>query len=167
LYRGKVAIDRETAGHYMSDLNWQGAVQDIQASINWLKKKDVKKIGIVGFCMGGALSLAASVLCSDLDAAAVYYGIPGEQLADPGKAKTPLQLHFGSKDTLVGFSSVEDQEKLKTKLEDNKVDFEFFLYEGADHAFANDKNVEKYDAKSAQLSHERTLEFFKKYLNSV
>lgn len=72
-----MATDHETAGHYYNDLNWQGAVQDIQGAVNYLKSKGVEKIGVVGFCMGGALSLAASVLVDGVNAAAPFYGIPG------------------------------------------------------------------------------------------
>ena len=39
LYRGKIATDHETAGHYMSDLDWPGAVQDIAAAAKYLKQK--------------------------------------------------------------------------------------------------------------------------------
>jgi carboxymethylenebutenolidase len=47
LYRGKVATDHETAGHYMNDLDWQGAVQDIQGAANYLHANGVEKIGVV------------------------------------------------------------------------------------------------------------------------
>jgi carboxymethylenebutenolidase len=57
LYRGRVASDRETAGHYFKDLNWNGAIQDIQAAVNYLRANGVEKIGVTGFCMGGALSI--------------------------------------------------------------------------------------------------------------
>ena len=39
LYRGKVATDHETAGHYMSDLDWPGAVKDIAGAAKYLKEK--------------------------------------------------------------------------------------------------------------------------------
>lgn len=39
LYRGKIATDHETAGHYMSDLDWPGAVHDIAAAAKYLKQK--------------------------------------------------------------------------------------------------------------------------------
>ena len=55
-------IDHEEAGHYFNDLDWPGAVQDIQAAANYLHKNGVEKVGVVGFCMGGALSLASAVL---------------------------------------------------------------------------------------------------------
>jgi len=34
----------------------------------------------------------------------VYYGICDARLADPTKAKKPIQGHFGNKDTMAGFS---------------------------------------------------------------
>lgn len=37
VYRGKVAIDREEAGHYMQGLNWDGALQDVSAGAAYLK----------------------------------------------------------------------------------------------------------------------------------
>ena len=45
LYRGKVAIDREEAGHYMAGLNWDGAVQDLTAGAIYLKKIGCTKVG--------------------------------------------------------------------------------------------------------------------------
>ena len=39
LYRGKIATDHETAGHYMSDLDWPGAVKDIAAATKYLKTR--------------------------------------------------------------------------------------------------------------------------------
>ena len=48
-----------------------------------------------GFCMGGALSLGAAVLCEGIDASCPFYGYNGK-LADPALAKCPLQLHFGT-----------------------------------------------------------------------
>lgn len=163
-YRGKVAKDHEEAGHFLNDLDWFGAVQDIQAAVDYLKANGVEKIGCVGFCMGGALTIAASVLVDGLSAAAPFYGIPSLQLADPGKARTPMQCHFGTKDNLKGFSDPEAQDALEKTLRENNIVFEFYRYEGADHAFVNDSNVQKYNAECAKLAHERTLEFFEKYL---
>lgn len=165
LYRGKVAIDHETAGHYFNDLDWQGAVQDIQAAVNYLKSKGVEKIGVTGFCMGGALSIAASVLVDGLSASAPFYGIPSPQLADSAKVRTPLQLHFGTKDSLKGFSDTEAQDALENVLKENNVVYEFFRYDGADHAFVNDLNPEKYNEQYAKIAHGRSVEFFQKYLH--
>ena len=46
LYRGKVATDRETAGHYAADLDWPGAVQDIAGAAKYLKEKGWSNISL-------------------------------------------------------------------------------------------------------------------------
>ena len=46
LYRGKIATDHETAGHYMSDLDWSGAVQDIAGAAKYLKEKGWPNISL-------------------------------------------------------------------------------------------------------------------------
>jgi carboxymethylenebutenolidase len=53
LYRGKVATNHEQAGHYFNDLDWQGAIMDIQGAVNFLRSKGCLKVGVTGFCMGG------------------------------------------------------------------------------------------------------------------
>ena len=56
--------------------------------------------------MGGALSIASSVLLPEVDAVVAFYGVPSSELADPAKAKAPVQAHFGELDSFVGFSDV-------------------------------------------------------------
>lgn len=147
----------------MNDLDWQGAVKDIQASVNYLKEKGITKVGVVGFCMGGALTIASSCLVDGLSAAVPFYGIPS--MGDPSAAKTPLQLHFGTKDALVGFSDITAQDALEAKLKGGKRIYEFFKYEDAGHAFVNESNKQNFRADYAEIAHKRTLEFFEKYLN--
>uniref|UniRef100_A0A2P2K8U4 Uncharacterized protein MANES_13G068200 n=2 Tax=Rhizophora mucronata TaxID=61149 RepID=A0A2P2K8U4_RHIMU len=106
LYRGKVGLDVAEARHLSNDLDWHGAVEDIRASVNWLKANGSKKIGVTGFCMGGAISIASSVLVPQVDAVAAFYGIPSSKLADSAQAKAPVQAHFGELDHFVGFSDV-------------------------------------------------------------
>ncbi len=71
-------------------------MQDIQASIDYLRSQGIQEVG--------ALAIASSVLIDGLDAAAPFYGIPRPELADPGKAKTPLQCHFGTADEIINYN---------------------------------------------------------------
>merc|ERR1711894_64270 len=135
LYRGKVATDHETAGHYMNDLDWAGAVKDIQGAAKYLLANGCQKVGVTGFCMGGALSLAGAALVPEINAAAPFYGIPNTKLCDVSKIKIPVQCHFGEKDEVVGFSSPADYQALEEKLKAGGVDYEMFIYD-AGHAFA-------------------------------
>ncbi|KAG0465559.1 hypothetical protein HPP92_019723 [Vanilla planifolia] len=68
LYRGKVGLDVAEAQHLMESLDWPSAVKDIDASLNWLKSNGSSKVGITGFCLGGALSIASAVSVPEVDA---------------------------------------------------------------------------------------------------
>jgi hypothetical protein len=65
LYRGKLGVDAEEASHLMTNLDWAGAVQDIGAAADMLAEDGNGSVGVVGFCMGGALSLASAALVDE------------------------------------------------------------------------------------------------------
>ncbi|XP_065875598.1 uncharacterized protein [Euphorbia lathyris] len=137
LFRGKVGLEVAEAQHLMDGLDWQGAVKDIRASVNWLKANGSKKVGVTGFCMGGALSIASSVLVPEVDAVVAFYGVPSSELADPAQAKAPIQAHFGELDNFVGFSDVTAAKGLEEKLKASGVPYEVHIYPGNAHAFMN------------------------------
>ncbi|KAJ3690733.1 hypothetical protein LUZ61_019897 [Rhynchospora tenuis] len=136
LYRGKVGLVAE-AQHLMEGLDWQGAVKDIRASVNWLKANGSSKVGVTGYCMGGALSIASAVLVPEVDAVVAFYGVPSPDLADPAQAKAPIQAHFGELDNFVGFSDVTAAKSLEEKLKNSSVPYEVHIYPGCAHAFMN------------------------------
>ncbi|XP_042521071.1 protein usf-like [Macadamia integrifolia] len=137
LYRGKVGLDVAEAQHLMDGLDWQGAVKDVRASVGWLKANGSQKVGVTGFCIGGALSIASAVLVPEVDAAVAFYGVPSPQLADPAQAKAPVQAHFGELDNFVGFSDVAAAKSLEEKLKASGVPYEVHIYPGNGHAFMN------------------------------
>ncbi|KAJ3405782.1 hypothetical protein HDV05_006348, partial [Chytridiales sp. JEL 0842] len=105
LYNGKSTVDAEEASHLMSNLDWQKALNDLESLAVALQKNpeesDVRrKVGGVGFCMGGALSLALAARMAEkkraLNAAISFYGIPSKELIDVSKIplSTPVQAHF-------------------------------------------------------------------------
>ncbi|GJQ09578.1 hypothetical protein GpartN1_g1369.t1 [Galdieria partita] len=180
LYRGKVARKIDEATHFRQHLDWKGAIQDVEAAARALRNQyGCSKVGVVGFCMGGALALAASVLCSSLDAAVCFYGVPSEDLCDLTKIKIPVQCHFGDKDHAKGFSDPETARSLKEKLERHHIVHEFYTYPNAGHAFMNppeewdpemremlkDRLAGQYDEESRKVALNRMLAFFKQYLS--
>jgi carboxymethylenebutenolidase len=66
----------------------------------------LRQVGVTGYCMGGALSIASAVLVPEVDAVVAFYGVPSPELADPSETKAPIQAHFGELDNFVGFSDV-------------------------------------------------------------
>ncbi|KAJ8626885.1 hypothetical protein MRB53_020192 [Persea americana] len=137
LYRGKVGLDVAEAQHLMEGLDWQGAIKDIRASVGWLKANGSQKVGVTGYCMGGALAIASSVLIPEVDAVVAFYGVPSPELADPSKAKAPVQAHFGELDSFVGFADITAAKSLEEKLKLSGVPSEVHIYAGVGHAFMN------------------------------
>ncbi|GFS24763.1 protein usf-like [Elysia marginata] len=166
IYRGKVATDRETAGHYSADLDWRGAVADVDACAKFLKQKGCKKVGMTGFCQGGAMTIAVVACCDIIDAAVPFYGIPNKSRLDVdlNNIKCPLQCHFGEEDEVVGLSSPADYTALKSKLTELNKQFEFYTYK-AGHGFANATRP-NFNKDAAELSFSRMYSFFEKHLKT-
>ncbi|CAN6445356.1 unnamed protein product [Victoria cruziana] len=137
LYRGKVGLEVAEAQHLMDGLDWQGAVKDIRASVNWLKANGSQKVGVTGYCMGGALSIASAAFIPEVDAVVAFYGVPSSELADPSSIKAPVQAHFGELDTFVGFSDITAAKALEERLKASGVPYEVHIYPGNGHAFMN------------------------------
>lgn len=166
LYRGKVALEANEAKHLMEGLNFGDAAgQDIRGAVQYLKK-DSKKAGVTGFCMGGALTVLSAVNVPEMDAGVIWYGYPPLQYVDASKIKAPLMGHWAIHDQAFAISGVDELEK---KLRDAKVKFEFHRYD-AKHAFANETadskklDMLKYNPNAAATAWERTMDFLGKNL---
>lgn len=168
LYRGKVALEANEAEHLMSNLDFADAAgQDVRGAARYLKASGSAKVGVTGFCMGGALTLLSAVNVPEADAVVTWYGYPPLEYVDASKIKAALMGHWATEDTAFPIAKVDELEK---KLRDAHVDFEFHRY-NAKHAFANEtadsKNLPflKHDAAAAQLAWRRTLDFLAKHLD--
>lgn len=159
-----MAKDREEAGHYMSGLDWNGAVQDISAGAKYLISLGCHKVGVTGFCMGGALSFAAAARCPEISGAAPFYGIPNPSLADLTQIRIPVQSHFGELDDVAGFSSPADYNALKEKLAKAGVQHEMYTYP-AGHGFTNVNNP-NHSSEATRLAFSRVYEFMQKHLGA-
>ena len=76
LYKGKVGVDKEEASHMLSKLDWAAALEEIKAAVQYLRDGGATRVACIGFCMGGALSLAAAQHAG-IQCAAPFYGLPG------------------------------------------------------------------------------------------
>ena len=160
LYRGKVATAADEAKHLMTDLNFpDAAAQDIRGAVQYLKQSS-KKVAVGGFCMGGAVTILAALSVPEMDAGAVFYGIPPLDGAELKKIKIPLICHFGNRDQSFTPAKVN---ALEAALSLSRSKFEFYRYD-ADHAFMNEARPQVYEPASAKLAWDRTLTFLKKAL---
>jgi carboxymethylenebutenolidase len=160
LYKGKITLDAAEAHHLMTTLNFgDAATQDIRGAAQHLKQKSAK-VGVVGFCMGGALTVLSAMYVPEADACSSWYGFPPEQAGDVKTIRRPLQLHLAENDQAF---SPEGAKALEAKLREGKVPFESYWYK-AGHAFFNEKG-QNYNAECAKLAWDRTVEFFRKHLS--
>jgi len=166
LYRGKSTLEAKEAEHLMKGLNFGDAAgQDIRGAVQFLKQ-DSAKVGVTGFCMGGALTLLSAVNVPEADSGVVWYGFPPLEYVDASKIKAPLLGHWALHDQAFAISGVDELEK---KLKAANVKYEFHRYD-AKHAFANEiadtKKLDmlKYDPKAAEQAWKRTMEFLDRNL---
>jgi carboxymethylenebutenolidase len=159
----EVGDQRAVAG--LGEAVGDAAGQDIRGAVQFLKK-DSAKVGVTGFCMGGALTVLSACNVPEADAFVIWYGFPPLEYVDASKISKPLMGHWATQDEFFAIGKVDELEK---KLREAGVKFEFHRYD-AKHAFANEtadqKNLPplKFDPKAADAAWKRTMDFFGKNL---
>lgn len=118
------------------------------------------KVGVVGFCYGGGIANYLPTATADIKAAVAFYG-QQPPAAEVAKIKVPMIIHDAEKDERIraGWPAYE------AALKANKVDYQYFVYAGAEHGFNND-TTPRYDPANAKLAWQRTMDFFKAKLGS-
>jgi len=156
LYHGKSTKDPAEAAKLMQSLDWPGAMADIAGAAAFLKEhaRGNGKVGVVGFCMGGALAFAAAANVAGLSAVVPFYGVPGQEI-DVSRVTAPIQAHFATRDE---WAKPAIAEGIKERLAKVGKPMELFVYE-AGHAFMNQHRPEAHDPASAKLAAERALTF--------
>ncbi len=140
LYRGRTAAVGDEANHLMEGLDFgDAATQDTRGAALYLLSTGSKKVGVIGFCMGGALTFLAAMYDPEFSAAVSFYGYPPPEAGDVGTIKIPIQGHWGLRDA---FFNIEGVNKIAARLQEAKVAHEFHTYD-AEHGFHNPNEVGK------------------------
>jgi len=154
LYKGRLTTEPDEANHLMTGLDFPGAThQDLRGAAQHLQTQS-GRVAVMGYCMGGALTIAAAVHVPEFAAGVCFYGIPPKAFADPAKIGMPLQGHFANKDNWCTPAAVDD---LETALKTAGVRHEIYRYDAA-HAFANERSA-AYDVACSNQAWERMAAF--------
>jgi carboxymethylenebutenolidase len=132
---------------------------DLRAAALWLKSKHpLGKVGVAGFCMGGAIALRQAIDNDDVFSAdAVWYGkVAG---VDPTRIRMPIVGHYGEKDASIPPDTVRAFRKVLRTASD------IVIYPTSGHSFF-DHTRGAYVAPAAVDSWRRTIAFFAKYLKT-
>lgn len=157
LYHGKSTVLAEEAQHLMQGLDWGRAGQEIAGAVRHLREVEhVTRVGVVGFCMGGALTMVAAAQ-GGIEAYAAFYGIPPKGAAPLDKIEAPGLIIFGEHET---HFSIPDAKAFVESQRARGRQAEIVVYKGAGHGFFNNDRPEVYDAHSAHDAWRRTLDLF-------
>lgn len=162
LYGGRTARTFDEGRKLRADLDEEKYLGIVRACISVLNKQEKIKrnrIGIVGFCMGGGLSLLAGCSIGYIGACVDFYG-KIEHAERVAHMKAPFLGIFGEDDEFITPWALEE---LKPALQRFGKRFEWKVYPKAPHAFHNDTR-ESYRPDAAKDAWERTLAFFRKHL---
>ncbi|HTH61384.1 MAG TPA: dienelactone hydrolase family protein [Paraburkholderia sp.] len=167
LYRGQATAEQEEAHHLMNNLDFgDAATQDIRGAVQFLKQR-AARVGVTGYCMGGALTLLALANVPEVSSGVVWYGLPPLEYIDATKIRVPVLGHWATQDQAFPIANVD---ALEAKLREANVDFTFHRYL-AYHAFANETAVgpnriaiTQYDPVWAEHAWDRSLTFWARTL---
>jgi carboxymethylenebutenolidase len=160
LYGGNVATTREAAGAAMNAMDRKSALEKCNAAVSALAE-DGRKVGTIGWCMGGGFSLRASLAQpAKVAATCVYYGLVSDDAKEVATLRSVLGI-FAEKD---GWITKEMAESFDRALTTAKVDHLVRIFP-ADHAFANPSSA-NHDSGCAADAWRLTTEFFEKKLRA-
>ncbi len=164
LYHGDVARSPDEAGKLMMALNIEQAEKDLRGAVQYLLNHEAaegERVGTVGFCMGGVLSLFAASKNEQVGACVVFYGIHPKVEPDFENLRAPVLGLYAERDQFVPPEAVR---ALEEEMRRHGKSIETHTYPGTDHAFFNDTRPEVYDAEAAADAWRRTIEFFRRHL---
>ena len=164
LYHGKSTKSPDEAGKLMMALRIDEAEKDLSGAVNYLFQQSFTtsdSVGVVGFCMGGALSLYTATKNVDVGACVVFYGGHPNVKPDLPKLYAPMLGLYAERD---GFVTPALARELESKLRALGKPVEVHIYPETDHAFFNDTRPEVYNAEAAADAWRRTVEFLRKSL---
>ncbi|HEX7478708.1 MAG TPA: dienelactone hydrolase family protein [Polyangiales bacterium] len=183
LYRRQPPVRIDDPGAFMRELSDSQVLQDIQTAVDFLHAQPEladKRVGVVGFCMGGMYALLAGCSLRSVAAVVPFYGIlshahgllhasagldpakkPRAPLQAAAELRCPLLAFFGDSDP---FIPVSDIEALRAQLQRQAQPATLRVFAGAGHAFMNDTRPAAYKPELAKLAWQQMLEFLAQHV---
>lgn len=167
LYHGQVTTEPDDARKLLMALNSDMAVTEIRAAMQYLTNMDAvepKTVGVIGFCMGGRLTLAAASTGDDrIGAVAAFYG--GGVQATPefvAGINAPVLAVYGAEDASI---PAAQREALAAEMDRQGKTFDMVVYPGAGHAFLNDARP-AYNEAAATDAWTRAVQWFETHIGN-
>ena len=159
--QGGTPQDEDQAREMIGELDQQQTTQNALAAVDFLESHEAttNRVGVIGFCWGGALANQVAVNSDNVDAVVPFYGRQPAS-SEVSRIQAPLLLHYAGLDDRINAGIPEYEQALKGA----GVDYTIHMYEGVNHAFHNDTSEARYDKEAAELAWSRTIDFLKQHL---
>jgi carboxymethylenebutenolidase len=187
LYRRTPEPKITDPGAWIRALSDPQVIGDVQLAVDFLAAHRAvagRRIGVVGFCMGGTYAIHAAAGCRGVSAAVSFYGMlshergllappPGAGLDPVRKPRSPLEAARDVRCPLLGCFGAEDPyittdevARFDEQLDASGHAHEVIVYPGAGHAFLNDTRAEMYRPEAARGAWSRMVAWFQRHLVS-
>jgi carboxymethylenebutenolidase len=136
-------------------------VQDFKSGLTYAASQPaarVDRVGMTGFCFGGAVTWRIAAGVPDLRAAVPFYGVPVQEPDVPGIGAAVLAIYGGRDDRIN-----QNIPAIEAAMAKYGKTFRKIVYPNVDHAFHNDTGA-RYDAAAAKAAWGEALAWFGKYL---
>ncbi|MCA9867506.1 MAG: dienelactone hydrolase family protein [Anaerolineae bacterium] len=164
LYYGETAREPDDARKLAMGLQYPAALRVIQAAVDYLSNiatVSPKKIGLVGFCMGGGLAWHGAAKLEGIGAAVPCYGGGPEMTPEEAAGiRAPILAIYGELDQGVSPRVAQHRAAL---MDAAGVSQETIIYPGAQHAFMNDQRP-AYHPEAAEDAWRRIVAHFRENL---
>jgi carboxymethylenebutenolidase len=163
LYHGEFATEPDEARKLVMNLNRERALKDLLGAVRHLQSIDAvapKKVGCIGFCMGGSMTLALAAATPDVAAAAPFYAGMQPGPDELGVIEAEMFCAFGADDAGIPLERVRAFEQT---LKDRGRNATVKVYDGAPHSFFNDTR-ESYRPEAASDAWKQSLALFRRVL---
>jgi carboxymethylenebutenolidase len=164
LFHGQIAKSPDEAGKMMMAMRIDEAERDLRGAVTFVlahPQTSSRRAGMIGFCMGGALSLFAASKNPEVGACAVFYGGHPNVKPDLAALRAPVLGLYAGNDT---FASPQKALELEKQLKALGKPVEIHIYPNVDHAFFNDTRPEVYNKEAAGDAWSKTIAFFRAHL---
>jgi carboxymethylenebutenolidase len=164
LYRGRTATTPEEAHELMRGVPPDRAERDLEAAFDYLaaqKNVDRRRIGAIGWCMGGGYAFDLALAQPGLKVAVINYGHLASDPASLKRIHAAILGIFGGRDRGIPVADVRQFEKQMKAL---GKPVEIVIYPDAGHAFQNPENKGGYRPDDAADAWKRTVDFLAEHL---
>lgn len=165
LYRGRQVREPDEAAKSMMAMELDRAARDMSGAVDEVRRRSGHdRVGVIGFCMGGGLSLVLATQRPDAVAAVVpCYGVIPWPDAQPDYAKlsAAVEGHYAELDDSAPPAAAH---ALERQLRDLGKEATVVVHPGTDHAFFNDTRPEVYNAEESAKLFASAVDFFRSHL---